>query len=53
MTVKKREKIIRVLVTEQEQKELRRAADRAGMALAVFTRVAALEKARSESAKTA
>jgi hypothetical protein len=49
MAVKKREKIVRVLLTDQEKRELQRAADRAGMALAVFTRVAALEKARLET----
>jgi hypothetical protein len=46
VVVKKREKVVRVLLTEAEKRELQRAADRAGMALAVFTRVAVLEKAR-------
>lgn len=37
---------IRVMTTPSEQAELQAAADRAGMAISVFVRVAALEAAR-------
>ena len=47
MTGKRREKIVRVLLTEPEKVELQRAADDIGIAVAAFTRFAALEKARS------
>lgn len=40
---------IKVTLAESEKHELQRAADRAGMPVAVFTRVAALEKARGDA----
>jgi hypothetical protein len=49
VVAKKREKVVRVLLSEAEKREAQRAADRAGMALAVFTRVAVLEKARDDA----
>lgn len=42
----KREISIRVLVTETEKAELLGAANRASLPLAIYVRVAALEKAR-------
>jgi hypothetical protein len=49
MPVKKREKICRVLLTTQEQRDLKAAAERAGMPLAVYVRHAALALARGEA----
>jgi hypothetical protein len=51
MSGRNRRRIIRVLMTGREKRETRRAADRAGMAAAVFARVAILEKARADEAR--
>lgn len=47
-TTEKRDQIIRLLVTDAEKQELRLAAAHARIAVAVYAKDAALEKARKE-----
>jgi hypothetical protein len=44
---KKREISVRVLLTAKEKQELQKAADRASLPLAIYLRIAGLEKARA------
>jgi hypothetical protein len=53
MLAKARTKIIRVLATEPEHAEIKAAAERASLPVAVYVRSAALEKARSAQAVSA
>jgi hypothetical protein len=43
---RKRETAVRVLLTAKEKQELQEAADRASLPLAIYLRIAGLEKAR-------
>lgn len=49
MAQEKREEIIRLVLTKKEKAELKTAADRASMPVAVYVRVAALAAARAAS----
>ena len=50
---RKRPNHLPIMLSDEEKKELRAAADRAGMALSVFIRVTALEAARRRETKAA
>jgi hypothetical protein len=44
-----RERVIRIVATEEEKQELRLAAARASLSVAVYVKLAALEKARAQT----
>ena len=48
---RKRDVAIRVMVSEEEMAELKKAADRGAMPISVYVRSIALEKARAASPK--
>jgi hypothetical protein len=47
---RRRETSVRVLLTVKEKQELQKAADRASLPLAIYLRIAGLEKARANMA---
>ena len=50
---RKRPNHLPIMLSDEEKTELRKAADRAGMAMSVFIRVMALEAARRREVKAA